>query len=72
MSYVVNKNSGLVFGNGGTTENLEQDGYIATLCTSCTKKGNIDGKTFFIDLHMTKDHLIALRQSVQGAIESSE
>lgn len=67
MSFVV-KNKNFLFGKAGANDELNKLGYVATLCTSCTVKGDKTNKDTYVDLHLTREHLVTLKKAVEKAL----
>ena len=68
MSFILKKNTNFSFGNAGVKDGLDRLGYVATLCTTCTVKGDKTNKDTYVDLHLTKEQLIALKSAVEKAL----
>jgi hypothetical protein len=62
MSFLVKQKSAMLFGNAGVDSEMQEAGYMRTLCTACIDKET--GEDHFIDLHITRDHL---HQLIRGA-----
>jgi hypothetical protein len=68
MSFIIKKNTNFLFGSAGVKDGLDKLGYIATLCTVCTVKGDKEGEDTFVDLHVTRRQLVALKDAIEKAL----
>jgi len=65
MSFLAKPTSAMIFGSAGVDSEMQEKGYMSTLCTACTDKQT--GEEQCIDLHLTFEHL---KQLNKGSAET--
>ena len=70
MSFIAKKDTNFLFGNAGVKDGLDEQGYIGTLCLSCTVKRDKETKDTCVDLHVTREQLNSLRNAIDCALRN--
>ena len=66
MSYKALKTSGFAVGNAMISNEMREEGYFGTICTSVVPSNG--AKHQFVDLHCTKEQLENLVQSINNLL----
>lgn len=66
MSFLVKKASAFIFGSAGVDPEMQESGYVRTLCTACIDRHSEE--EVYVDLHLTLPQLKELTLSCTAAL----